>query len=276
MTTAGLKISDDDVTSLMAAVNSCYGYNFNGYSLASLKRRVNRIMELDKHPSLAEFRYKLVNDPDYFAHFIEELTVNITEMFRDPWFYVALKESVLPQLATYANIRIWHAGCSTGEEVLSMAIVLKEAGLLDRTLLYATDVSQNALESARTGMIPLKDMKQYSENYNQAKGSGDFSDYYTAMYEYALFSEELREKIVFATHNLVSDQSFNDFQLIICRNVLIYFKAPLQQRVIELFHTSMVNFGYLALGPKESLILTGRADDFTVIDHKAKIWRKKS
>lgn len=267
------RINDEEVAMLVNDVLELYGYDFSEYSKASLKRRVNRLFILDKFPSFAELRYRVRNDKDYLRRFIEEITVNVTEMFRDPSFYHTIREEVIPFLATHPLIRIWHAGCSTGEEVYSMAILLEEAGLLHKSLLYATDINPQVLESARKGIFPLSHMKQYSENYIASGGKKDFSGYYIANYSKAKFDSRLGEKILFATHNLVSDRSFNEFQLILCRNVLIYFDQALQDRALSLFHESLEGLGYLALGNKETLKFSTVSKNYKQLG-KEKIWRK--
>ena len=250
-----------------------YGYDFNDYSKASLKRRMQRLFTLDKYPSFAEFRFRVRNDEVYLKRFVEEITVNVTEMFRDPEFYKVLRKEVLPTLATYPLIRIWHAGCSTGEEVYSMAILLQEANLLKKSLLYATDINPDVLEKAKAGIFPLSNMKQYSENYILSGGTHDFSAHYTTRYDYAKFNRDLTSRMVFATHNLVSDGSFNQFQLVMCRNVMIYFEKPLQDRVLNLFDQSLEPLGYIALGAKETLRFSGVASHYKQL-RKEKIWRK--
>nr|WP_242689094.1 protein-glutamate O-methyltransferase CheR [Pedobacter sp. SYSU D00535] len=251
-----------------------HGYDFTDYSKASLKRRINRLFSLDRFPSFAEFRFRLKNDPTYIRRFIEQITVPVTEMFRDPNFYRALREEVLPTLGTYPFIRIWHAGCSTGEEVYSMAILLKEANLFHKSLLYATDINPEVLEKARKGIFPLSQMKQYSENYILSGGKNDFSSYYSAIYDHAKFDASLNSKMIFSTHNLVSDRSFNEFQLILCRNVLIYFDRDLQSRVFKLFDDSLDHLGFLALGSKETIRFSGIASKYKQVGGKEKIWRK--
>jgi chemotaxis protein methyltransferase CheR len=207
-------LRDDEVEVIVNDILIEHGYDFTNYSRASLKRRLMRLFSLDKIPSFAEFRYRLRNDKEYFKYAVEQVTVNVTEMFRDPDFYKILREEIIPTLGTYPLIRIWHAGCSTGEEVYSMAIMLKEANLLHKSLLYATDLSPGVLEKAASGLFPLGAMKQYSENYILSGGKSDFSTYYTANYDRAKFDESLKTKMIFSTHNLVSDRSFNEFQLI--------------------------------------------------------------
>lgn len=267
-------ISDEQIELLLNDALELYGYDFTNYTKASIKRRINRIIAVDRFPSFAELRYRLRNDKAYLNRFVEAISVNVTEMFRDPQFFKTLKLKVLPHLATYPYIRIWHAGCSTGEEVYSMAILLKEANLLHKSLLYATDINQEVLEKARRGIFSMNYMKQYSENYILSGGTKAFSDYYITTNDYVKFNEELRHKIIFAMHNLVSDGSFNEFQLILCRNVLIYFDKQLQDRAVNLFDASLENLGYLALGTKETLRFAPVEKYYKQIDGKEKIWRK--
>lgn len=266
-------IEEDEIDLLLNDLVEVYGYDFTHYARASLKRRINRLWSLDKFPSFAELRYRVRTDPPYLKRFVEELTVNVTEMFRDPLFYKTLRLEVLPTLAAKPFIRIWHAGCSTGEEVFSLAILLREAGLLHKSLLYATDLNPNVLESARAGIFALGPMKQYSENYRLSGGISDFSTYYTAQYGHVKFGGDLAAKMVFSTHNLVSDQSFNEFDLILCRNVLIYFDKALQERVLTLFDESLGPLSYLALGAKETLKFSTIQPRYKQIGSE-KIWRK--
>ncbi|MDB5274500.1 MAG: CheR-type methyltransferase [Chitinophagaceae bacterium] len=266
-------IQDEEVDLLVNDLFELYGYDFTGYSKASLKRRFNRIYILDNFPSFAEFRYKLKSDPAYLKRLVEEITVNVTEMFRDPLFYRTLMKEVIPSLGTKPFIRIWHAGCSTGEEVFSMAILLHEANLLHKSLIYATDINPNVLEKARKGIFPLSQMKQYSGNYIASGGKQDFSSYYTANYDRVKFLESFTTRMIFSTHNLVCDSSFNEFDLILCRNVLIYFDVPLQNRVFELFDSSLNRLSYLALGSKETIRFSDLNSNYKQIG-KEKIWRK--
>ncbi len=266
-------IKDMEVGVLLNDLLELYGYDFTNYSKASIKRRINRLFTLDKFPSFAEFRYRLRTDPKYVKRFVEQITVNVTEMFRDPSFYKALREQVLPHLGTYPFIRIWLAGCSTGEEAYSIAIVLKELNLLYKSLIYATDLNAEVLEKAGKGIFPLSQMKQYSENYILSGGKMDFSSYYSANYNVAKFDDKLKSKMIFSTHNLVSDHSFNQFQLILCRNVLIYFDKDLQAKVFTLFDESLENLGFLALGTKETLRFSSIAPKFRQLTPE-KIWRK--
>lgn len=266
-------VKDEEVEFLIKDVHELYGYDFSQYSRASFKRRINRICLIDKFTSYAELRYTIVNDPEYFKRFVEEITVNVTEMFRDPSFFKALRENILPQLGTYPLIRIWVAGCSTGEEAYSIAILLKEANLYHKSLIYGTDINPSVLEKARAGVFPIQQMKLYTENYILSGGKKDFSDYYTANYDSVKFDKSLQEKLILSTHNLVSDSSFNSFQLIICRNVLIYFDKGLQERVFRLFDESLENLGFLALGSKETLCFSKLDQNFHQVDDQ-KIWKK--
>ncbi|MFY1046013.1 CheR family methyltransferase [Chryseobacterium sp. GP-SGM7] len=266
-------VKDEEIEYLIKDVYDLYGYDFSEYSRASFKRRVNRICLIDRFTSFAELRYTLINDPEYLKRFVEEVTVNVTEMFRDPYFFKALREKILPQLGTYPLIRIWVAGCSTGEEAYSMAILLKEANLYHKCLIYGTDLNPSVLETARSGVFPLQQMKLYSENYMLSGGKKDFSDYYTANYDSAKFDKSLQEKLILSTHNLVSDRSFNSFQLIICRNVLIYFDRGLQERVFKLFDSSLENLGFLALGAKETIRFSKLDKNYHQIEDQ-RIWKK--
>lgn len=268
-------VKDEEIELLLVELLDLYGYDFTNYARASLRRRINRILIVDKLPSFAELRYRLRSDPAYLKNFVAEITVNVTEMFRDPQVYATLRKEVLPVLATHPFIRVWHAGCATGEEVYSMAILLEECGLLHKSLLYATDLNHNMVEQVRSGIFPMRHMKQYSENYIAAGGQRDFSRYYTAKYDRAVFSGDLRKKMIVATHNLVSDSSFNEFQIIFCRNVLIYFDKVLQEKVLQLLDNSLEKRGFLVLGTKENIRFSGIAGRYMPVAVKEKIWRKQ-
>jgi chemotaxis protein methyltransferase CheR len=268
-----LTVTDEEMDLLLRDIHDIYGYDFNDYARASLKRRINRLFSLDRFPSFAEFRFKIRMYPEYFDRFIEQITVNVTEMFRDPDFYLALRKEVLPILSTYPFIRIWHAGCSTGEEVYSMAILLREANLLHKSILYATDINPKVVQQAVSGVFPMVHMKQYSENYMQSGGIYDFSQYYTAGNNKVIFDQTFKKHMVFSTHNLAAESSFNEFQLIVCRNVLIYFDKDLQAKVFNLFDGSLEKLGFLALGSKESLRLSPANAKFRQVATE-KIWRK--
>lgn len=269
-----IQLDEAQIELILNDLIEVYGYDFTNYSHASFSRRINRLLSIDKLSSFAEFRFKLRNDPEYMKRFVEQITVNVTEMFRDASFYRTLREEVIPSLATKPLIRIWHAGCSTGEEVYSMAIMLHEANLLHKSLLYATDINPSVLEKVRNGIFPLGQMQYYSENYIAAGGRLDFSSYYTAQYDSAKFDEELGERVILSTHNLVSDRSFNEFQLILCRNVMIYFNRELQDRALQLFDESLESLGFLGLGAKETIKFSSIEKNFTQLANKEKIWRK--
>ncbi|WP_294819674.1 protein-glutamate O-methyltransferase CheR [uncultured Flavobacterium sp.] len=266
-------VNERELEALINEIYEYYGYDFSGYSLASFKRRIDRLYNLDGFKNFTEFLSVVRSDEEYFKRMVEEITVNVTEMFRDPLFYKVLRTDVLPVLATKPFIRVWHAGCSTGEEVYSMAILLQEANLLHKSLLYATDLNPTVLDTARKGVFPLRMMKQYSENYIVSGGKRDFSGYYTAHYGLAKFSEALSEKMVFSQHNLVSDRSFNEFDLILCRNVLIYFDKDLQEKALQLFDDSLSRLSYLALGTKETIKFSHMHKRYEQLNRE-KIWRK--
>lgn len=266
-------IEDIELETLINDVYDYYGFDFGSYAKASLKRRVSRLYQMDGFANFHEFLSKVKYDPEYYKHMVDEITVNVTEMFRDSSFYTLMRNEVLPLLGTKPFIRIWHAGCATGEEVYSMAILLKEAGLLQKTLLYATDINEKVLETAKKGIFPLRMMKEYSENYRDAGGKEDFSNYYIANYGIAKFNEELNQRMIFSQHNLVSDTSFNEFDLILCRNVLIYFDNDLQKRAINLFDESLAILGFLALGTKETIKYSISPNKYKQLD-KEKVWRK--
>jgi len=265
-------ISYEELAHLTAFIRNIHGFDFSNYSSASLKRRVTRIMQLQKL-SLFDLRTLLTNDNDYFETFLIEVTVNVTEMFRDPLFYKSVSEHIIPYLRSYQRLKIWNAGCSTGEELYSFAILFSEEGLYDRSFFYGTDINSDVLEFAKNGIYDLQKMKQYSENYQKTGALHTLSEYYTARYDAASINHSLKKNVLFSAHNLASDGVFNEFQLISCRNVLIYFNTELQKKVIELFYNSLANFGFLCLGSKETL----RSEEigrFKVIDKKNNIYQK--
>lgn len=268
------EVTNEQLDEIIEVIREGYGYDFRGYSVASLKRRVTRFAHI-ANVSVFDLKYHLTNDKSFFFWMLEQLTVNVTEMFRDPAFYAEMREMVLPTLATYPIIKIWHAGCSTGEEVYSMAIMLHEAGILQRCKIYATDMNMANIEKAASGIMPASRLKEYTANYIRAGGTSDFSSYYTARYDNAIISADLRSNILFSQHNLVTDYVFNEFQLICCRNVLIYFNKKLQNHVIGLFYNSLSPLGHLALGTKESLLFSDFTDSFEVISSRNKIFRRK-
>ncbi|ASZ12536.1 protein-glutamate O-methyltransferase CheR [Chitinophaga pendula] len=270
------EIHPHDFSELLQIVQQQYGYDFTGYSPFSLKRRIIRFMAYCNARSLAELRYRLLYESGFFLEMLQFITVNVTEMFRDPSFYRQLREQIIPRLASYPIIKIWHAGCATGEEVYSMAILLEEAGLLDRCRIYATDLNEANLIKAESGCMPLKVMKEYTQNYIQAGGIEDFSNYYSVKHQQAILDPWLLRNIIFFQHNLVTDQVFNEFQLICCRNVFIYFNKELQDHVVKLFYDSLASLGYLALGIKESMLYNKERTNFETISSANKIFRRKS
>jgi chemotaxis protein methyltransferase CheR len=263
-----------EVELLLEAIYRRYGFDFREYAPASLKRRLWRRIRLEGLGTVSALQERILHDPLVMERLLLDLSVNVTAMFRDPTFYLAFRQKVVPLLRTYPFTRIWVAGCSTGEEVFSLAILLVEEGLYDRTRIYATDINETVLDRARAGVFPLDKMQEYTQNYIRSGGDRSFSEYYVARYEGALFSRSLLENVVFAQHNLVSDRAFNEFNAILCRNVMIYFDRSLQNRVHELFYASLERFGVLALGHKESIRFTPHAACFDVLDGGERLYRK--
>jgi chemotaxis protein methyltransferase CheR len=269
-----VNIESNALRELLESIRVAYGYDFTEYAETSVKRRSAHFMNARKIESIEKLGRILLDDPKVFEEFIQGISVTVTEMFRDPLFYKSLREKVISRLATYPFIKIWLAGCATGEEVYSLAILLKEEGLLNRSIIYATDINQHSLYLAKEGIYPLQYMKNYTLNYQKTGGKNSFSDYYVAHYDSALFDKSLRQNVVFASHNLACDTSFNEFQLVICRNVLIYFNQQLQNKVINLFHESLCPFGFLGLGNKESLLFSEKRGNFSELDRRERIFMK--
>ena len=269
-----LDLEKIELDCLLEAVYQRYGFDFREYAPASLRRRVNRRVKLEGLPSISALQDQLLRDPEVMQRLLLDLSINVTAMFRDPTFHLALREQVVPLLRTYPFTRIWVAGCSTGEEVYSLAILLEEEALYDRTRIYATDLNEDVLERARLGVFPLARMQDYTRNYIGAGGKRAFSDYYTSGYDGAAFDRSLMRNVVFAQHNLAMDRSFNEFHVILCRNVMIYFERSLQKRVFELFDGSLARLGILALGHKESLRTSAHADRYEELDAIERLYRK--
>ncbi len=263
-----------EIRLLLEGIYRHYGFDFRSYAYASLRRRIWKRMHSDGLTTISGLQDRVLHDPAMMERLLLDLSINVTAMFRDPGFYIAFRREVVPVLRTYPFIRIWHAGCSTGEEAYSMAILLEEEGLYDRTRLYATDINEVVIRKAKEAIFPLDRMQEYTQNYLRAGGHRSFSEYYTALYDGALFSPRLVRNIVFSQHNLVTDHSFAECNVILCRNVLIYFDRSLQRRVHSLFYDSLPMYGYLGLGNKESLRFTGFEDRYEAIDHREKIYRK--
>ena len=260
---------------LLEAIFLKYGYDFRDYSSAHMKRRVLRRFKALGLKSITELQHKILRDKGIFKIMLSDFSINVTEMFRDPSFYKAFREEVIPVLKTYPFIKIWHAGCSTGEEVYSMAILLKEEGLYDRTQIYATDFNEIVLQKAKDGIYNIGDIKDYTRNYQLAGGTGSFADYYIAKYDSVILDESLKKRMIFADHNLVTDGVFGEMHVVICRNVLIYFNKILQNRALNLFHESLNNGCFLCLGSKESLKFSTCEDKFEPVVASEKIFRRK-
>jgi chemotaxis protein methyltransferase CheR len=263
-----------EIELLLEGVYRHYGFDFRSYAYASIRRRLWKRIEAESLSSISELQALVLHDTSAMERLLLDLSVSVTAMFRDPGFYQVFRNEVIPLLRTYPFIRIWHAGCSTGEEVYSTAIVLQEEGLLDRTRVYATDINDAVLQQAKAGIFPLNRMQEYTENYIRAGGKRSFSEYYTAKYDGAIFSPSLTQNVVFSQHNLVTDRSFSEFNVIFCRNVLIYFDRDLQNRVHQLFYDSLAMFGVLALGSKESLRFSQYEPCYEKLDPREKLYRK--
>ena len=270
-----VQVEDIEIRLLLEAIYQLYGYDFRSYSPASMRRRIMHRLTMSGFSTILEMTDRVLRDRQFFVTLLNDLTVNVTEMFRDPEFYKAFREEVVPVLKTFPFIKIWHAGCSTGEEIYSMAILLEEEGLYERAMLYATDIDKNVLAAAKKGIYPIHAFKQYTDNYRRAGGRQSLSDYATARYDSVIMEQRLKRNIVFADHDLATDQVFGEMHVILCRNVLIYFDRPLQQRVFKLFGESLDMGGFLCLGTKESLRFSGNEESFDVVNRSLRIFRKR-
>ena len=264
-----------EIRLLLEAIFLRYGYDFRNYAVAHTKRRLEHRLALAGLKNYSEMLHKLIHDENFFNHLLLDLSINVTEMFRDPWFYREVRETVIPHLKTYPFIKVWHAGCSAGQEVYSMSIILDEEGMKERTQVYATDFNELILEKAKAGIYPIDVIREYTANYIQSGGRESFSDYYIADSANVILKKSLREKVLFSSHNLVTDGVFGGMHVIFCRNVLIYFNKDLQERVFKLFYDSLCPGGFLCLGTKETLRFSGIADLFEAVAPKEKIYRKK-
>jgi chemotaxis protein methyltransferase CheR len=264
-----------EIDLLLEGIHRLYGYDFRNYVRTSIRRRIQNRLRLEKLPTVTALLEKTLHDEKVAERLIKDFSINVTEMFRDPSFFRAFRTKVVPNLRQLSDIRIWHAGCSTGEEVLSMAILLEEEGLLHKTRIFATDMNAAVIDKARTRAYPLGRMQCYTKNYLQAGGSREFSAYYTTDDEQAYFALSLMRHVTFFQHNLVTDRSFNEFHVIFCRNVLIYFNTSLQNRAHELFHESLSASGFLGLGSKESLTFVDCLQHYDVVDSAEKLYRKR-
>jgi chemotaxis protein methyltransferase CheR len=266
-------VTTEQLIELVELIKKIHGFDFSDYSQASFKRRITRIMMLKKM-DFFDLKLMLINDPSFFQEFLEEITVNVTEMFRDPTFYNALRTQVIPYLSSFPHIKIWSAGCSTGEEVYSLSILLKEEGLNEKSFIYGTDVNTGVLNDARKGIYSLRKVKSYAENYQLSSLPGTLTDHFTIMYDAAAIHNELKQNTLFSVHNLISDNVFNEFQMIVCRNVFIYFENVLQQKILDLFYKSLCPFGFLCLGSKETIRSESFRKKFKVINSKENIYQK--
>lgn len=270
----GERTRDIEIKLLIEAIYLRYSYDFRNYSGASIKRRILHALRQFECPSISALQERVLYDPGVFTELLQYLTIPVSEMFRDPEHFLAIRRDVVPLLKTYPSLKLWIAGCSTGEEVYSLAILLREEGLLERTLIYATDINPVSLERAKQGIYSLEAIRAYTENYHRAGGKRSFSDYYTAAYDHAILDSKLRENVTFADHSLATDSVFSETHMITCRNVLIYFDKILQDRAFGLFHESLCHRGFLMLGAKESLDFSGYADRFETLSRQERIYRK--
>ncbi|WP_084332475.1 CheR family methyltransferase [Marinobacterium jannaschii] len=263
-----------EIDLLCEAIYRYYGFDFRQYARASLKRRIMNLLSLEGLGSISALQDRVLHDRQMMERFLLNLSINVTAMFRDPAMYVALRNKVVPLLQTYPSIRVWHAGCSSGEEAYSMSILLEEEGMSSHSKIYATDFNEAIIKHAQAGVMPLNEMQAYTANYQKAGGKRSFSEYYSARYDRAILVPRLRNPIVFSRHNLATDGSFNEFNIIFCRNVMIYFDDNLRNRVLELLHNSLCRFGILVLGTKESLQFTPFEQYYKELDGPGRIYQR--
>ena len=267
--------SDLEILLLLEAIYQKYGFDFRQYSEAHIRRRIMNRMAMSGLEDVSQIQSMVLKDETFASQLLQDLSITVTEMFRDSGFYKSLRENVIPILKTYPFIKIWHAGCATGEEAYSMAIIMQEEGLYDRTTIYATDFNQQALNKAKEGIFSNEMIKEYTINYQLSGGKESFSGYYTSNYGHVIMNQSLKKNIVWANHNLVTDSAFAEVHLILCRNVLIYFDKNLQNKVQKLFYHSLINGGILCLGSKESLRFTDLYEEYNELDKKQQIFKKK-
>jgi chemotaxis protein methyltransferase CheR len=269
------EIKNFEVEQVINTIKYIYGYDFSEYSKASFRRRINDIRTKKGLDNISDLIPLLIHDKEFFNSILHNLTITTTEMFRDPGFFKHIIEKVIPALKTYPFIKIWHAGCSTGEEVYSMAILLKKYDLLKKTQIYATDINKLALKKAKEGIFDVKLLKEYKKNYCCIFDDNDFLDYFTIKYSAGKILPELQKRITFSFHNLSTDAVFNEVQLLLCRNVMIYFNKKLQEKALLTFNDSLCRSGFLCLGDKESLQFSNINENFKIISGKFKIYKKK-
>jgi chemotaxis protein methyltransferase CheR len=260
---------------LLDAIYQRYQYDFRQYSPASVRRRVAQALPALECRSLSALQDRVLHDPSAFPTLLQFLTVQVSDLFRDPIYFRVLRDQIVPVLRTYPSLKVWIAGCSTGEEVYSFAILLREEGLLEKSLLYATDINPEALRAAEAGVYPLERMKVFTANHRSSGAPVSLSSYYTARYDFAVFDRSLRKNVVFSDHSLATDSSFAEVQLISCRNVLIYFERPLQDRTVALFRDSLSFRGFLGLGMKETLRFSRHETDFDTFSPEARWYRRR-
>jgi len=263
-----------EIDLLLEAIYRRYGYDFRSYARASIERRVRNFLSREQCSSIAAMIDPLLRDEEFYSRLVSHFSIPVTEMFRDPWVYCVLREKVVPVLKTWPHFKVWLAGCSSGEEAYSLAILLREEGVYHRATIYATDFNDTVLQKAREGIYDLGRLQEATRNYQESGGKASFADYYHARYGAAAMDESLRERIVFSNHNLAADSVFSEMHLVFCRNVLIYFDRSLQNRVLGLFGDSLVHGGFLCLGTKEDLQFTAVADYFETVDRRARIYKK--
>jgi chemotaxis protein methyltransferase CheR len=268
------RVEDIEISLLLDGLYRVHGFDFRDYSRPSIKRRILELLRAENLETISAYQARILHDQACLERFLLGVSVHATSMFRDPSFYLTFRKRVVPLLRTYPTVQIWIAGCSTGEEVYSLAILLEEERLYGKCRIYATDISRSVLRRARDGIFPLAAMRDYTNNYHRAGGVHEFSDYYTAQYDSVIFSSALRKNVVFSEHNLATDGSFNEFQVILCRNVMIYFNKDLQARVHNLLYDSLSMFGVFGLGNKESLKFTPRAAFYEHLNDNDKLYRK--
>jgi len=269
-----IDIENMEVDLLLQAIYLRYGYDFRGYAKASIKRRIKHRLVHSKFETISDMQKKLLYDDNFFTLLLNDMSINVTDMFRDPEFYIALRDIIVSQFAKKNTVKIWHAGCATGEEVYSMAVLLKEASLDDKTFIYATDFDENVLAKAKQGVYPVEKIKVFTKNYKDAGGLESFSNYYKAKYNFAGIEKKLKNNIHFSCHNLVTDSVFGEMDMIVCRNVLIYFSKELQDRVFKLFYDSLAKGGLLCLGSKETITLSQHSKLFIKKDIKQRIYER--
>ncbi|MCA9520617.1 MAG: protein-glutamate O-methyltransferase CheR [Myxococcales bacterium] len=265
-----------EVDLLLEALRRRYGYDFRSYARATVERRVRQFLSEMSVASIADAIPRLLHDESFAITLMQHFSISVTEMFRDPEVYHVLRSAVVPLLKTYPHVKVWHAGCATGEEVYSMAILLREEGLYERATIFGTDFNDAALQSAKAGIYPLQKIQEFTKNYQRAGGRRSFADYYHADYDSALIDSALKRRVTFANHNLVTDTVFGEMTLILCRNVMIYFNQELRARALRLFTESLVRGGFLCIGTREDLTFSEVVDAYEVVDAKARIYKKKA